>query len=216
MTTPSQPLDDEQPPPAPRPGVRMRAPGAAPSLPAEGSESPSPAPAADPLQPSSPPATLEPAQPPTMVEKVRRARASRSGKGSAATSAADPKPTTNSSTASTDPDDPAPQLIEPGLLAEDLTEILQGASEAANDRWAPAGTPLYLADEREAAGVATPISSMITRHMPSAIKEPDAKDAFAAGITLTRYLVRQIRLYFEIRRVNRAAGEPQPEQQPQA
>lgn len=74
-----------------------------------------------------------------------------------------------------------------------------------NDRRAP-GTPLWIADEAEARGVAEPAANVIDRHLPSAIRDPDARDAFAAALTLVRYLWRQIRLRAELRKTARDAG----------
>lgn len=91
-----------------------------------------------------------------------------------------------------------------------------GAGEIANGRVAP-GTPLLLVDRAdEAEPAAKPLSRIIARKMPSAIKDQDFRDAAAAGIVVVRYVWRQIRLYYEMRRATAADAAPQHDQEPPA
>lgn len=221
MTTPSQPPESEQPPNAPRPGVRMRAPGAAPSLPEEVSE-PRPTtgegihpeeqlapPAPTPDQAETPPPTRRKGR----LQRVREAVESSAGQRQPS----DPSETIPSTKGRTRPPPiDRPKLIDKAELAGDLTNLFQAAGEKANERLAP-GTPLYIAADAEARGVAEPVASILDRHLPNAVRDPDARDAFAAAITLVRYAVRQIRLRAEIRRrLDAGSGEEPAEQRPAA
>lgn len=124
-----------------------------------------------------------------------------------------PPPTTTSTRAFTDEAE-IQAFVDKTLLGEDLAEGLLAAAEAANDKVAP-GTPLLIADQREAEGIANPLARIITRHMPPGLGgpgNPDLADAMAAGITLVRYARRQIRLYFEIKRVAAAGAGLSPDE----
>jgi hypothetical protein len=105
-------------------------------------------------------------------------------------------------------------FVDVSQLRESVREILLTASEEANQRWAPDGTPLYVASEVEADGVAHPVAKVIGRHMPAGLGgpgNPDLADAVAAVITLARYGLRQIRLRNEIRRQLKAGAAPEPD-----
>lgn len=219
-TSGSQPPSEQPLQSAPAPGVRIRPPGAAPRLPdpdaneqrhsADDPSSPSPTspPAAD-SQPDKPKAT-----------RREKAAAGDSSDGRGSRSQAGPTTATTSTTGSTDPRDggperelPPPVFVEPTQLAADLAGLLLAASEQANDKFAPE-TPLLLADEHEAIGVARPAARIIVRHMPAGMGgpgNPDLADAVSAAITLFRYGLRQLRLFHAIRRARATGPEAQQE-----
>lgn len=206
--TTASPQPSEPPPdPAPRPELRLRPPGAPQFHPAAPPEPE----ATEQLLEQTPPAPPEPQQQPaTSRRAARRRRAADSGIGSEASPGPEPaaKTTTSSSTGSSEPKPPperAPAFVEPVQLTRDLTELLLTAGESANDRFAPEGTPMFLADRAEAEGIARPAARVISRHTPAGLGgpgNPDLADAVAAGITLVRYAVRQIRLWYEIKRLH--------------
>lgn len=205
-TNPNPPLDDEQPPPAPRPGLRLPPPGAVPALP----------PASEPEATTPPAAAGEPDLQPAAerpAKKTRKVKGRSAGGSRTGSKPGSPDATTTPTSSSTGSSEqgfrvePPPQLVEPTQLTEDLTAMLLAVGATANDRYAP-GTPLFIADRAEAHGVARPAARVITRHTPAGLGgpgNPDLADAIAAGITLVRYMVRQIRLWFEVKR-HRAAG----------
>lgn len=208
-TTQSPPPVDGAQPPAPRPGVRLKAPGAAPLPPDENdpTETPLPEAPADPAA-ESPPA--KPSRRRRVREVVDSAIAQPDSSGEPTT------PETRSSRTSTEKPVAGPKLIDRGELEDDITSAIKGAGELANANYAPDGTPLYLVDEVEARGMAAPAARVIDRKLPGAIKDPDAQDAFAAGITLARYLWRQIRLYYEIKRPAKDETGDGDQEQPEA
>jgi hypothetical protein len=102
--------------------------------------------------------------------------------------------------------------VERDKLTDAISSSLATVSDAANDRFAQ-GTDLWLADDEECDGVATPLANIVVRHMPAGMGgpgNPDLADAIAAGITLFRYAFRQVVLWGELRRA-RKAGAEQPD-----
>jgi hypothetical protein len=163
----------------------------------------------DPLEPAETAEAAPTPEPKPKRSRVQRAKDRVASAAEQLQSSGEPGTTTPSTTGSTD----RPKFVETKQLEDDLTQALRGASEIANDRFTP-GTPLLLADEPEARGVAGPAARIIGRNLPAGMAEPNAQDAFAAGITLARYLLRQVRLYFEVKRAHAAAGQPEAEQEP--
>jgi hypothetical protein len=104
--------------------------------------------------------------------------------------------------------DPRP-LRDLPALRDGIAQAVHAVGDELNDRTAP-GTDLWLTDEQDEQGLATPVSRLILRHLPAELGgagNPDFVDAVSAAIVLARYTVKQLNLMRALRREARAAAD---------
>lgn len=177
----------------------------------------------DSLSPSVPAGTPEP-PPGAPVPGFRRtAGLGDGGPGSAAGGDQDPPTTqrTTSSGAEFDPADPGgpnpwegasserTPLKAPKAWRSLIAEVLRGAGDTANERLAPAGSDLWLLDERDEQ-IADPLARIAARRVPDIGKTPDVADAVVAAFILVRYVAKQINIMTSLRRQFRDSRAARP------
>lgn len=90
---------------------------------------------------------------------------------------------------------PELNLVDVAEIQANVVEGIRIAGDEANTRFAPPGSDVWIADDRDEEKISAPVARIIARHLPAGADDlgnPDLADAIAAGIAVLLYVRKQI------------------------